>query len=295
MDRQTRFDEDLVRVSNNIETLGVFLEGIPDEIKNKKPISLMTIIDLILHDVEEMDNFLLKYGNFLRKLDEKFGTEFSKSGGTAMNAATEIKTSIHQIQMFIARKDFAAAESIAIKIQHVMSSLVTNWENIMTIPHVIDYGKLSNEDWKMIGVAGIHYRSAVFLSYPFRNTNPKEDQNQRLIDDYIIPLFGLLNLKPVTARGSLKPEELIDDQISELITNCDGIIGFYTRGDSVENVEHELSKNSNVLALCKEDGAKVPSMRLARLMVNFSRDKVGDLYLELIQILKEKGLFRLVV
>lgn len=275
--------------------MGIILEGIEEEIKGKQSISVMTTVDLVLRDADGMHNFLLKYGNFIRRLDEKSGTEFSKNVGAAINAANQIKTSIHQIQMFVSRKDFASAESIAVKLQHDIPNLTANWENIMTIPHVVDYGKLSNEDWKMIGVAGIHYRSAVFLSYPFKNANPKEDENQKFIDDYITPLFELLNLKSVTARGSLKPEELVDDRISELINNCDGIIGFYTNGDSVENVEHELSKNCNIVALCKEAGAKVPSMRLARLMINFSRDKVGDLYLELIQVLKDKRLFRLVV
>jgi hypothetical protein len=293
--RRTRFEEDLSGVSSNVESMSTILEIIQKEIQEKQTISIMTTIDLVFRHVDEMENFLLKYSNFLRRLDEKFGTEFSKSGGTAMNAVTEMKTSLHQIQMFIARKDFAAAESIAKTIRHGLPSLISSWENTMTIPHVIDYGKLSNEDWKMVGVAGIHYRSTVFLSYPFKDTNPKEDQNQRFIDDYIIPLLELLNLKPVTARGSLKTEELIDDRISELINNCDGIIGFYTSGDSVENVEHELSKNSNIVALCKEDGAKIPSMRLARLMINFSRDRVGDLFLELIQVLKDKRLFALVV
>ena len=144
------------------------------------------------------------------------------------------------------------------------------------LPYLIDYSKLSSKDWKMIGVAGIHYRSKIFLSYYFRNDDPKKDENQKMIDYYIKPALELLGIEPVTARDYLKPQELIDDRIIGLIEDCDGIIGFYTKGDSIENVEHEISRNDNVVAICKEEGAKAPSMRLSRLLINFKRDEMGD-------------------
>ena len=168
-------------------------------------------------------------------------------------------------------------------------------EGIIPLPHVIDYSKLSNKDWRMIGVAGIHYRTKVFLSYYFRDADPKKDENQKFIDNYVKPTFQLLNIEPVTARGHLKPQELIDDKVMELVENCDGIIGFYTKDDSVENVEHELSGNDNIVAICREEGARAPSMRLSRLLIDFKRDEMGNFLIEMIGILKDRSLFRTMV
>lgn len=176
-----------------------------------------------------------------------------------------------------------------------LERLESEFSVICTLPHVVDYSKLSNRDWRMIGVAGIHYRSKVFLSYYFRDIDPRKDENQKFIDYYVKPTLKLLNIEPITARDYLKPQQLIDDKATELIIDCDGIIGFYTKGDSIENVEHELSKNRNIVAICREVGAKAPSMRLSRLLINFKRDQVGDLLIQLIEVSKRKGLFRLVV
>ena len=81
-----------------------------------------------------------------------------------------------------------------------------------------------------------------------------KNENQRMIDYYVTPLLKLLNIKGVTARGHLKPQELVDDKIVTLIEDCDGIIGFYTKKDDVSNIEHELSKNDNIVAICLEKG-----------------------------------------
>jgi len=199
------------------------------------------------------------------------------------------------MRMFVSKKEFETTKSLLQRITKDVPKLVENLEPIVAIPHEIDYSKLTNNDWKMIGIAGLHYRSNIFLSYPFRNDNPKEDSNEEFIANYVIPPLEILNIIPVTARNRLKPDELIDDRISELISDCDGIIAFYTKDDEVENVEHELSKNSNVIAVCKEEGATVPSMRYSRLMINFQREKVGDFLLELMRALKYKNVFDLVI
>ena len=218
-----------------------------------------------------------------------------KCSKVSMRIINDMKKQVGQILIFLSQEKFKTAEEI-------FQIFVTSWESlqknlavISTLPYVIDYSKLSNKDWRMIGVFGIHFRSKVFLSYHFRDVDPKKDENQKMIDYYLKPTFQLLNIETVTARDYLKPQQLIDDKIIDLIEDCDGIIGFYTKGDSVENVEHELSRSSNIIAICREEGAKVPSMRLSRLLINFKRDQMGDFLIQLIGILKDRGLFRLVI
>jgi len=187
------------------------------------------------------------------------------------------------------------SRDVSATITEKISSMKESVDVIATLPERIDYAKLDHRDWRKIGKAGVHYRSRVFLSYHYRDDDPKKDENQKMIDDYIKPTLDLLNVEPVTSRDHLKPQELIDDKIGELVRDCDGIIGFYTKDDSISNIEHELSQHENIVAICKEEGALTPSMRLSRFQINFNRTEMGDLLMKLISALKGKQLFRLVI
>jgi hypothetical protein len=256
--------------------------------KEKRIISTFTSLRYIFQYVDLIQDFFLKYDRFLERLDKTFGTELMRNSKDALKIITEMRTEIDQVRIFVSKKQFETANSLLPRITEDSSNLVKNMESIIAVSHGIDYSKLTNGDWKMIGIAGLHYRSNVFLSYPFRDVDPRRDSNEEFITDYVMPFLELLNIIPVTARSRLKSDELIDDRICELIGDCDGIIAFYTRDDKVDNVEHELSKCDNVIAVCKEEGAAVPPMRLSRLMINFQREKVGDFLLELMKTQTKK-------
>jgi hypothetical protein len=114
------------------------------------------------------------------------------------------------------------------------------------------------------------------LSYAFRDRNPTNDSNQKLIDYYIKPLLEILDIEPVTARSHLKSQDLIDDDVIALVKECDGIIGFYTFNDPITNIEHEVAHSR-----CNEEGAESPKMRKSRLQINFTREETGRLVLTL--------------
>lgn len=275
--KRTEFEKDqsqlfvaITSIRSSILLLEVHLsdnERIPDNIWNLNSIS--TALD-------QMHSFLLKHNDFFRVVDKKFGTHTMKFSESSMRAISDMRNQLDQMLIFLSQNKSKAAKEIFKNFVSNWKSLIDQLSGISILPQKIDYSKLSNKDWRMIGVAGIHYKSKVFLSYFFRDADPKKDENQKMIDYYVKPTLDLLDIEPVTAREYLKPQELINDRIVELIEDCDGIVGFYTKGDSVENVEHELSRNPNIVAICKEEGAKVPSMRLSRLLINFRRDQMGD-------------------
>jgi hypothetical protein len=294
--KETEFGKEISNVALTLRYLkGFWLSGMSDYIKAEKIIEVVEQLKLSHDSLNVIDNFLLKYDGFFEILDKKFGKSISKSSELSKRIIGDMKNEIDQIIAFVSNRKFNVALEIFGNLLNNLASLEKEIGIFVTIPYIIDYSKLSPKDWKMIGVAGIHYRSKVFLSYHFRDDDPKEDENQKMIDFFVKPVFELLDIEPVTARSHLKPQELVDDKIMELVEDCDGIIGFYTKGDSVENVEHELSGNSNVIAICKEEGAKAPSMRLSRLLINFKRDAIGDFLIELIRTLRDKGLFRLMI
>ncbi|HZK70864.1 MAG TPA: hypothetical protein VFD03_04990 [Clostridia bacterium] len=90
-----------------------------------------------------------------------------------------------------------------------------------------------------------------------------------------------------------KSQWLVEDDTINLVKSCDGIIGFYTLNDSIGNVEHEVANNSKIIALCHEEGANFPSMRKARLNINFRRDEKASLLLEIGEALKDAEMFYL--
>lgn len=295
MKKKTKFEEELSRTSSDfitIDTAIILCRG-----KDISEIAMNAFFNLsvISNRLNSMHDFLIKYNDFFKILDKKFGTSSMKSVESCTKIVVVMKKEVEQIVTFLSQKKFKVAEGILGDLSDSFEHLQNDFSVISALPYKIDYSKLSNKDWKMIGVAGVHYKSKVFLSYYFRDADPRKDENQKLIDYYVKPTLKLLNIEPVTARGYLKSQELIDDKVTELIEDCDGIVGFYTKGDSIENVEHELSKNSNIVAICKEEGAKAPSMRLSRLLINFERDQIGYFLIQLIGCLKNKGLFRLVV
>lgn len=295
MGKKTQFEEELFKVSDSLTTVELAILLIERHDISKKVMNALSNLSYASRFLNQVHDFLLKYNDFFEILDKKFGTNSIKSAESSKKIIGTMKKEAEQFVNFVSQKKFKPAEEILGDFVSNLNRVKSDFSAISTLPYIIDYSKLSNRDWRMIGVAGIHYRSKVFLSYCFRDADPKKDENQKLIDYYVKPTLELLNVKPVTARGYLKSQELIDDKATELIEDCDGIIGFYTEGDSVENVEHELSKNLNIVAICKEEGAKVPSMRLSRLLINFKRDQMGYFLIELISVLKDKGLFRLVV
>lgn len=234
---------------------------------------------------------LEKYTEFFETVNKKFGINVDACNATK-NEIIATKKRLNQIILFVSQNKIDFANKIYAETIEHLKQLETAVSKIVILPYLIDYEKLENKEWRTIGIAGIHYKSKVFLSYPFRDDDPKKDENQQIIDYYVKPLLDCLEIKAVTARGSLKPQELIDDKIIELVKECDGIIGFYTVNDDVSNVEHELAYNSNIVSICKEEGAKSPSMRFSRLMINFNRKiGLGNLLLGLIQALKSKKLF----
>ena len=295
LEKKTEFEQELLNASDSISTVGTVILLIEAQVKRKEIINIMRNLRDGLYFLNKIHDSLLRYNDFLEILDKKFGTNSMKHNKSSMKTIGDMKKEIGQMLTLVSHGKLKVAEEIFKSFASNFRSLKKNLAVICKLPYIIDYSKLSNRDWRMIGVAGIHYRSKVFLSYHFRDPDPKKDENQQLIDYYVEPTLELLNIESVTARGYLKPQELVDDRIIELIEDCDGIIGFYTRNDSVENVEHELSKNPNVIAICKEEGARVPSMRLSRLLIDFKRDQMGDFSLQLIRALKDKGLFRLMI
>lgn len=295
MEKETEFESKLSKASASLTIINLYVANARDDLKKERIIDVLESLKYVSRYVDSLHDFLLKYNNFFQMLDRKFGTQAMECSESSKKITVDMKKEAGQINVLVSQRKFKIAEEVLKSLDAHGASLVKNFEGIIPLPHVIDYSKLSNKDWRMIGVAGIHYRPKVFLSYCFRDTDPKKDENQRFIDNYVKPTCELLNIEPVTARGHLKPQELIDDKVIELVENCDGIIGFYTKDDSVGNVEHELSRNDNIVAICREGGARAPSMRLSRLLIDFKRDEMGNFLIELIGILKDRGLFRTMV
>ena len=295
MEKETQFEQELSSLATQISGINIMLELVETCITERKIMDTIFYLKQIFLRLDTLHNFLLKYNDFFGILNQKFGTDSMKCNEASKKLIGDMKKEVNQVIIFVSQRKFKTAEEISKNLLTNSASLSKNFEAIFILPHKIDYSKLSNKNWRMIGVAGIHYRSKVFLSYYFRDDDPKKDENQQMIDHFVKPILELLNIEPVTARDYLKPQELIDDKVIELIEDCDGIVGFYTKGDSIENVEHELSRNDNVVAICKEEGAKAPSMRLSRLLINFKRDEMGDFLIKVTRILKDKDLFKTMV
>jgi hypothetical protein len=97
----------------------------------------------------------------------------------------------------------------------------------------------------------------------------------------------------VRGRDVIGSQDLIEDKAIGAASECDGIIGFYTKDDDTATVEYELANNENVVAICQEKGAKSPSIKRSRYQIVFDRSDTGHLLLELLKAIKDKDLFRL--
>lgn len=226
-------------------------------------------------------------------MDDQFGCKFSEKANTAKKLLNDIRNSTKQTQITIAKDDYKSALTFQGEMSEQIRKLKTVWDSLSTIPYVIDFSKLSNIDWKRVGIPGIHYKTRLFLSYHFRDINPAKDANQQLIDYFVIPLLKILDIEPVTARSCLKSQELIEDDIIKLVKECDGIIGIYTSNDPIANVEHEVASSSKIIALCIEEGANFPKMRNSRLQINFRRAETAILLIDVAKSLRDNKMFNL--
>lgn len=269
------------------------MNHLKSDLQNQNVPQVFSDLNYCLQNLSRLCDFLEKYDVFFERVNKKFSINIVGCNSAKVNLR-EIRTRLQQITTFVSQKKFDFADTIYEETMEYYKRFIENLAEISIIPYQIDFSKLDNRDWRTIGLAGIHYRSKVFLSYPFRDDDPKKDENQILIDYCIKPLLNLLNIEAVTARGNLKAQDLIDNDIINLVKECDGIMGFYTKGDDIANVDHELSNNDNIIAICLEEGANTPSMRLSRLMINFNRTTgIGDLLLGLTESLKNKKMFSL--
>lgn len=255
-----------------------------------KALRCISAVKLFLGDLQ---NFLDLYGDFIGSLDQKFGTNVNESCILVRKLDTEIGNDLKTIAINISTGRISFAVEIITDLLKKGSLLEEHIAKIYAIPHIIDFSKLTHEDWKKIGKAGVHYRSKVFLSYAYRDKDQTKDENQKFIDYLIKPLLNLLNIDPVTARSHLHLQDNIEEDTIALVSDCDGIIGFFTLNDATENVEHELSNNGNVVAICREEGASCPSMRRTKLQFDFNRKEPSQLLLQIVNALKEKELFKL--
>jgi hypothetical protein len=243
--------------------------------------------------LSDMQNFLDLYGNFIVSLDQKFGTNINESCILVRKLGTEVRNDLKNISINISTGRISFAVDIIADSLKKGPLLEEHIAKIYAIQHVIDFSKLAHKDWKEVGKAGVHYRSKVFLSYAYRDKDQTKDENQKFIDYLIKPLLNLLDIEPVTARSHLHVQDNIEEDTIALVSECDGIIGFYTLNDATENVEHEVSNNVNIVAICREEGANCPSMRRTKLQFDFSGKEPSQLLLQIVNALKEKELFKL--
>jgi hypothetical protein len=240
-------------------------------------------------------DFLDRYESFLTVLDTKFGLDTGQLAKFAKSKLGSVRSSLSQLKTFVAGKKFESADKEMESLSETVNDLVGGASALISVPAKIDYSRLDPKDWKMIGIPGVHYKSRVFLSYKWRDNNPTKDENESLMGNFVKPLLELLGIVPVTFRDNSLPQDPIDDKAIQLISNCNGVVAFYTKGDPISNVEHEIAQNQNLIAICNEEGSSGPSMRRARLQIDFSRDDMTAVMLGLIRALREDGLFRLKV
>jgi hypothetical protein len=292
---KTQFDSDLYMVIQCIDgTKNSFINA-KNNLKRKQIGRALQSIANAKDFLSINQSFLNRYEGFFQSIDHEFGTDFKKMCDSSKKLTTEILAVIRNVSTNVSMDKTDIAQPFLDEAFQKTESLESVLGKIATLPHIIDFSKLTNVDWRKIGVAGVHFRSKVFLSYPFRDNDPAKDENQKFMDYLIKPLLALFNIESVTARSHLHSQEHIEEDTLALVAECDGIIGFYTTGNPIENVEHELANNQNVIAVCKEEGANSPSMRRSRLQIDFIRNEPSQLLLQVAKALKEKEMFKLAV
>lgn len=292
---KTQFDSDLYLLVRDGDIITTALGNAKGFLKGKQMGKALSSTDFANDCLCNIQEFLDKYESFLQSIDQKFGTKFEQICNSARKLITETQNDLKNISINISVERIDIAGQILNESVGKAAALENELARIATLPHIIDFSKLTHYEWRKVGVAGTHYRSKIFLSYPFRDSDPTKDENQKFMDYLIKPLLNLLNIEPVTARSHLHSQECIEENTIALIADCDGIIGFYTADDPIENVEHELANNENVIAICKEEGAKSPTMRRSRLQLDFRRNEPSQLLIQIISALKDKQMFKLAV
>ena len=291
----TQLNDDLYRLIQNGSIIKDALANAQGFLNEKKMGNALTSLGNAIDFSHAVQAILNKYEGFLESIDQKFGTDFKQACNSAKKLITEIVADIKNTCINISTGKTDIAQSIMKSPIRNQATLENELGKIRSLPHIIDFSKLSHHEWKEIGIPGVHFKSRIFLSYPFRDKDPTKDENQKFIDYLMIPLLNLFNIESVTARTHLQSQEQIEENTIALVADCDGIIGFFTTGDSIENVEHELANNPNVVAICREEGANPPSMRRSRLQLDFRRNEPSQLLLGIAKALKDKEMFRLYV
>jgi hypothetical protein len=293
--RKSEFHDALDDASKDCSELRSYAYMIKQVLEQGSIHRLMSLLNTEMEFVDYLYDFLEEYDEFLELMEKKFGIETISVLKVLKETIGEVRMAIAQMKVMLSKNDLISAKSCSETIDKESTKFYQTFDSISILPEKIDYSKLDPRDWKLIGIPGLHYRPKVFLSYPWRGKNPKKDTNEMMIETYVKPMLKLLDIEPVTLRDHLRPQDQVDDRATQLIGDSDGIIGFYTKSDRAENVEHELSQSGNIVAICSEIGAKTPSMRRSRWQIEFSRQQMGDLVIELMKAFKEKELFRLVI
>lgn len=275
--------------------LGISVDNVASAFKKHEPAGVILFLNSLTDYTKNLIGFIEKYDKFLNALENKFNIHLTNTPKVLRTKAIEVVTAIGQMKLAVAQQRFDITETTLNDLKEKVSSLKLGFEELSTLPQRIDYSALTNQDWRLIGVPGIHYKAKIFLSYRWREKDPKKDENEAMIDNYVKPVLALLNIIPVTLRDHLKAQDDQNEIAKDLIGDADGIIGFYTKGDSVANIEHELSMSNNLVAICTEIGANTPSMRRGEWQLEFKRDEMVDLIMGLMKALKDKQLFRLML
>jgi hypothetical protein len=290
---QSQFEDDLSHALNSVGWLDKLLAPATMYFKDRNVSELISTLDLLLRYNSNVQEFVEKYDKFLEVVEAKFNIELSNSTKVLRTNVIGVKNTIVQTKQAIAKRKFN--KSSLSEVAKAVANLKVGFDELSVLPQKIDYSLLGNQEWRLIGIPAIHYKAKVFLSYFYRDNDPKKDENEGMINTYVKPVLEYLDIVPVSLRDQLQAQDKVIEKAENLIADADGIIGFYTKGDSVENVEHELSLNKNIVAIFTETGAKGPSMRRSEWQLEFSRGQMGDLILALVKALKNKQLFRLVV
>jgi hypothetical protein len=291
---QSEFEEELDEITSSVKDLEIYIGMATRRFKERDIAGLISILNSQLRFASLVQMFIEKYDRFLEVVEKKFNIQLSNPPKVLRTKVIEVKTAIGQIKLNFAQKKFDIAGRALDEIEEKVANLKLGFDELSVLPQELDYSLLSNQDWRLIGIAGIHYKAKVFLSYPWRDKDSRKDENEILISSYVKPIFETLGIIAVTLRDKLQAQDDMTQKDKELILDADGIMGFYTKGDSMENIEYELSLSDNVVAILTELGAKSPSMRRSKWQLEFNRDETGDLVLKIMRALKDKEMFRLI-
>ncbi len=290
---QSEFDEELRGFAGELASLKTSISLIHYNLNERDIPNCFTSFGVSFRELDNLVNFLDRYDSFFPILDTKFGLDTVPQVKLVKSALGSLRTGLDQLRKFVSEKKFKPADNEMKSLLKLAAGLSRGASSLLSVPARIDYSRLDPKDWKKIGVPGVHYNSRVFLSYKWRDNNPTKDENESLMSNFVKPLLELLGIVPVTFRDNSLPQDLVDDKAIQLISDCNGVVAFYTKGDPISNVEHEIAQNQNLIAICNEEGSSGPSMRRARLQIDFSRNDLAPVMFGLIKALKEDGLFRL--